>query len=143
MPDRRNDLDSRSRVVALEARYRRVARQLTLGFAALTLGVVLALAVVWRVALDNRDQAHDLKDVVAAQQANRIDNAQRSCEARNDEHGQLRKIIARGMASAKALKAEGTINAEQLARSLRESRLALRSFPIEPDCKAYARRIVK
>lgn len=136
MPDeRRQDLASRRRVADLEARYRKVARHLTLGFAALTLGVVLALALVWRLSLNNRDQGRQL-------QANRVDVVEASCDQRNREHQVMRRLLKRSQDSARLLKDEGTINATQLARAEREYRLALASFPIERDCRAYAKRTV-
>lgn len=131
MPDRRLDIESRQRVVALESRYRKVARHLTLGFAALTLGVVLALALVWRLSLDNRDQGRELQD-------NRVDVIESSCAQRNREHVVMRDLLARSVGNARALKDEGTINEAQLERSLRETRHAIAQFPIERDCRAYA-----
>lgn len=136
MPDRRLDLDSRQRVVALEGRYRKVARHLTLGFAALTLGVVLALGLVWRA-------SHETDRLARQTQDNRVTVLENVCEQRNREHLVIRQLLQRSLESAVRLKAEGTLTADQLARTVRSTDQAIASFPDEPDCRAYAQRQVR
>lgn len=116
MPDRRHDLVARERIVQLEARYRRVARELTLGLAATTLGFVLAIAGVWHTTKQN----HRL---VSDQQRNRVAVLTELCEVANAQNRAIRRVLVRFPDAT--------------------ARASVREFPINPNCRATAQKQIR
>lgn len=126
--DRRQDIDSRTRIVLLEQRYQWITRKLFYAMLWLAFGTLSGFGA--GAYLYNQLQS------------NRVVSIERVCEGRNDDRLKLRQYIIRQ--SEQTTKSPLYPQLPQSVKTFVEKengktieRLP-EDFPIEPDCHAYA-----
>jgi hypothetical protein len=136
--ERRQDFESRKRIVELEARYRWLAKKVLLAVGGLGLGIVLGFA----------GTAYLYNQI----QDSRREQTERSCLQRNDDRRAIKRfVVAQAGLSIPATpefndlpdNVKRWVASLQQDQNLEQLNSALdQEFPIEPDCRAYAKRVI-